>query len=176
MTRMSEVAAVGPLGWWHEAGGERYVSYRGTLNGSKLRLHYGFDGWREPIREVRLESAGPDLAVAQVPELEAHLVLDCAVTDGERWDNNGGVNYRLWTGFNALDAHMHLSGRGAGALGAHSLATAMASAGMACGISSWLDNRSIRSIARRRGSFRWYGCGPAAPNLTKCAGAWRQAR
>jgi hypothetical protein len=146
MTRMSEVAAVGPLGWWHEAGGERYVSYRGALNGSKLRLHYGFDGWREPIREVRLESAGPDLAVAQVPELEAHLVLDCAVTDGERWDNNGGVNYRLWTGFNALDAHMHLSGRGAGALGAHSLATAMASAGMACGISSWLDNRALDQV------------------------------
>ena len=106
MTRMAEVVAVGSLGWWHEASGARYLSYRGALSGSKLRLHYGFDGWREPIREVRLESAGSDLVVAQVPELDAHLALDCAVTDGERWDNNGGVNYRLWTGFNALDAHM----------------------------------------------------------------------
>ena len=68
------------------------------------------------------------------------------MTDGELWDNNGGVNYRLWTGFEALDAHMHLSGRGAGALGAQSLATAMASAGMVCGISSWLDNRALDRV------------------------------
>jgi Starch/carbohydrate-binding module (family 53) len=90
MMLRGEVAAVGPLEWWQEAGGARYVSYRGTLNGSRLRLHYGFDGWREPIREVRLESAGPDLSIAQVPDVETHLALDCAVTDGERWDNNGG--------------------------------------------------------------------------------------
>ena len=139
-------AAAGSLGWWQDTDGERYVSYRGALSGSKLKLHFGFDGWREPIQEVRLESAGPDRAVAQVPEAQAHLALDCAVTDGERWDNNGGVNYRLWTGFDALDAHMHLSGLGKGALGAQSLAIAMASAGMVSGISSWLDNRALDRV------------------------------
>jgi hypothetical protein len=144
MTRSGE--AVGTLGWWQDAGGARCVAYRGALDGSNLRLHYGFDGWREPVHEVRLESAGPGLAVVQVPELDAHLALDCAVTDGERWDNNGGVNYRLWTGFEALDAHMHLSGLGKGALGAKSLAIAMASAGMVCGISSWLDNRALDRV------------------------------
>lgn len=145
MTQAGEAAA-GSLGWWRDVDGARYVSYRGALGGSKLKLHFGFDGWREPIQEVRLEAAGPGLVVAQVPEAEAHLALDCAVTDGERWDNNGGVNYRLWTGFDALDAHMHLSGLGKGALGAQSLAIAMASAGMVSGISSWLDNRALDRV------------------------------
>ena len=116
MTRSGEAA--GTLRWWQGAGGARCVAYRGKLDDSNLRLHYGFDGWREPIHEVRLESVGPGLLVAQVSELDAHLALDCAVTNGELWDNNGGVNYRLWTGFEALDAHMHLSGLGTGSLGA----------------------------------------------------------
>jgi hypothetical protein len=145
MRQASEEAA-GSLGWWRDADGARYVSYRGALSGSKLKLHFGFDGWREPIQEVWLESAGPDRAVARVPEAQSHLALDCAVTDGERWDNNGGVNYRLWTGFDALDAHMHLSGLGKGSLGAQSLAIAMASAGMVSGISSWLDNRALDRV------------------------------
>jgi hypothetical protein len=139
-------AAGGKLGWWQDVDGARYVSYRGALSGSKLKLRFGFDGWREPIQEVRLESAGTDRAVARVPEAEEHLAVDCVVTDGERWDNNGGVNYRLWTGFDPLDAHMHLSGLGKGALGAQSLAIAMASAGMVCGISSWLDNRALDRV------------------------------
>jgi amidohydrolase family protein len=144
MTRNGEAA--GALRWWQGADGARCVEYRGKLDGSNLRLHYGFDGWREPIHEVRLESVGPGLLVAQVSELDAHLALDCAVTNGELWDNNGGVNYRLWTGFEALDAHMHLSGLGTGSLGAQSLAIAMASAGMVCGISSWLDNRALDRV------------------------------
>ena len=147
MRRGSELVA-GALGWWQDETGARCVAYRGPLEGANLRLHYGFDGWREPIHETRLESVGPGLAVAQVPELDAHLALDCAVTDGERWDNNGGVDYRLWTGFDALDAHMHLSGPGTGALGMRSLAIAMASAGMVCGISSWLDNRALDRVDR----------------------------
>jgi hypothetical protein len=31
------------------------VAYRGPLSGPDLRLHYGFDGWQEPIHEVKLE-------------------------------------------------------------------------------------------------------------------------
>jgi hypothetical protein len=136
----------GTVGWWKDEGGSRYVIYRGALDGSNLKLHYGFDGWREPIHEAQLQSAGPDLMIAQVDELDRHLALDCAVTDGERWDNNGGVNYRLWIGFDAFDAHMHMSGRGAGALGVQTLVTAMASAGMVGGISSWIDNRALDRV------------------------------
>ena len=143
---MMREAAAGTVGWWQDEGGARYVAYRGTLSGSNLKLHYGFDGWRERIHEARLESAGPDLMIAQVGELDRHLALDCAVTDGQRWDNNNGVNYRLWTGFDALDSHMHMSGRGAGALGVQTLVTAMASAGMVCGISSWIDNRALDEV------------------------------
>jgi predicted TIM-barrel fold metal-dependent hydrolase len=143
---MMREAAAGTVGWWTGEGGARYVAYRGALSGSNLKLHYGFDGWREPIHEVRLESAGPDLMIAEVGELDRHLAVDCVVTDGERWDNNSRVNYRLWIGFDALDAHMHMSGRGAGALGVQTLATAMASAGMVCGISSWIDNRALDQV------------------------------
>ena len=31
------------------------VAYRGPLSGPDLRLHYGFDGWQEPVDEVKLE-------------------------------------------------------------------------------------------------------------------------
>jgi predicted TIM-barrel fold metal-dependent hydrolase len=143
---MKRASTTGTVGWWQDEGGTRYVAYRGSLKGVNLKLHYGFDGWREPIHQARLESAAADLAIAQVGELDRHLALDCAVTDGERWDNNSGVNYRLWTGFDALDAHMHMSGRGAGALGVQTLMTAMASAGMVCGISSWIDNRALDQV------------------------------
>ena len=134
------------IGWWEERGGARCVAYRGPLKGSDLRLHYGFDGWGEPIRNTRLESIGPNLAVARVPEIDTHLALDCAVTDGVRWDNNLGTDYRLWVGFDALDGHMHLSGGGRGALGLATLVTAMASAGMVCGVSSWIDNRALDRV------------------------------
>jgi Amidohydrolase len=134
------------IGWWKDASAERCIAYRGALAGSDLRLRYGFDGWCEPVREARLESVGPNLAVAQVSDLETHLALDCAVTDGRRWDNNAGTDYRLWIGFDALDSHMHLSGGGTGVLGLRSLVTAMASAGMVCGISSWIDNRALDRV------------------------------
>jgi len=143
---MRAAATGGTVGWWQDEGGLRYVAYRGGLGGSNLKLRYGFDGWREPIHEARLESAGPDFMIAQVAELDRHLALDCAVADGERWDNNNGVNYRLWIGFDALDAHMHMSGQGTGALGVRTLMTAMASAGMVCGISSWIDNRALDQL------------------------------
>jgi hypothetical protein len=34
------------------------VAYRGPLEGKRLRLLYGFDGWKQPIREVPLEKIG----------------------------------------------------------------------------------------------------------------------
>lgn len=145
---MINAVAGGIVGWWEDTGGARYVAYRGALDGPDLKLHYGFDGWRGPTDYARLESVAPRLAVARVPELDGHLALDCAVTDGERWDNNASFDYRLWIGFDALDAHMHLSGSGPGALGVRSFVTAMASAGMVCGISSWIDNRALDRVDR----------------------------
>jgi predicted TIM-barrel fold metal-dependent hydrolase len=123
-----------------------HVAYRGELSGPGLRLHYGFDGWQEPISEIELEKVAPRLAVAEVPSLDAHVSLECAVTDGERWDNNHGLDYRLWIAFDAVDAHVHASGKGSGALGIGSLRTAMASAGIECAISSWVDNRTFDQI------------------------------
>jgi hypothetical protein len=122
------------------------IAYRGDLSGAGLRVHYGFDGWQEPIREVRLESIEPGLAVAELPDIAEHVAIDCAITDGDRWDNNHGTNYRLWIGFDALDAHLHVSGNGSGALGVSNLRTAMASAGMVGGISSWIDNRALDRV------------------------------
>src|SRR5216683_3295494 len=136
------------IGWLRIGGGttERFLAYRGELSGPGLRVHYGFDGWQEPLHEMRLEEMEPGLAVAELPDFDGHVALDCAVTDGERWDNNQQCDYRLWVGFDALYAHLHVSGRGAGALGLASLRTAMASAGMVCGISSWIDNRALDRV------------------------------
>lgn len=137
------------IGWQRLGGGTSargLIAYRGDLSGSGLRVHYGFDGWQEPVREARLESIEPGLAVSELPDLAEHVAIDCAITDGYRWDNNHGTNYRLWIGIDALDAHLHVSGNGSGALGLFDLRTAMASAGMSCGISSWIDNRALDRV------------------------------
>jgi len=130
---------------WLGAGDQssRWLAYRGRLQGAGLRLHYGFDGWKEPVREVALETVAENLAVAELKDLESHFVLDCAVARDDEWDNNGGGDYRLWLGFDAIDAHLHVSGAGAGPLGIGSLGSAMASAGIVAGISSWIDNRAL---------------------------------
>jgi hypothetical protein len=130
------------LGWW-QGDGRRLVAYRGSLAGNGLRLHWGLDGWQEPIRETRLEAVGPGFAVAELPPLDGHACLDAAVTDGGRWDNNGGADYRLWIDLAPVDSHLHASGHGWGDLGLASLAIAMASAGIACGVVSWMDNHRL---------------------------------
>lgn len=119
------------------------VVYRGPLEGNDLRLHYGFDGWQEPVHETKLETIEPGFAVSEPLAVAGHISLDCVVTDGSRWDNNLNADYRLWIDFEPLDAHMHVSGRGAGELGLTSLRTAMASAGIGYGIVSWFENRSL---------------------------------
>jgi Tat protein secretion system quality control protein TatD with DNase activity len=122
------------------------LAYRGSLEGRALKLHYGFDGWQEPIQEALLETIEPGLAVAEIGGLEGHIALDCAVRCGDQWDNNRGFDYRLWIGFDPLDSHLHVSGAGAGAMGIRSLGVAMASAGVVAGISSWIDNRALDRI------------------------------
>ena len=119
------------------------VAYRGPLEGPGLRLHYGFDGWQEPVQEIKLESVEPGLAVTEPLAVAGHISFDCVITDGSRWDNNLDADYRLWIEFEPLDAHMHVSGRGSGELGISSLRTAMASAGVGYGIVSWFENRAL---------------------------------
>jgi Amidohydrolase/Starch/carbohydrate-binding module (family 53) len=146
-----------PISWAPSRNGapSRQVAYRGPLAGSRLRLHYGFDGWQGPARDARLEVVESGLAVAEIPDLDGHVSLDCVVTDGEKWDNNDEADYRLWIGLDPIDSHLHLSGRGRGELGLVSLRTAMLSAGMGAGIVSWMENEPLDEIdAARAGLHR----------------------
>ena len=68
------------------------------------------------------------------------------MTNGREWDNNTAVDYRLWVGFEPFDAHMHVSGAGAGGLGLNGLQTAMASAGIRGGLVSWIENQALDQI------------------------------
>jgi predicted TIM-barrel fold metal-dependent hydrolase len=158
----------GVVGWYgSKQGDKRRLAYYGRAGGAKLRLHYGFDGWREPINEIELEPVNENLAVAEIGGLAEHLALDCVVMNGEGWDNNLGVDYRLWIGFEALDAHLHVSGRGAGALGLRALRTAMASAGVVAGISSWIENHALDGVSSAASKlFRlvWVRPGETDPN------------
>lgn len=127
-------------------GSKGRIVYRGVLSGPDLRLHYGFDGWQEPVQDVKLEEIEPGLAVTEPIDLDGHLSLECAVTNGEQWDNNYDADYRLWIRFDPLDSHLHVSGRGSGGLGIASLQTAMASAGIRHGIVSWVNNAALDRI------------------------------
>ena len=101
-----------------ENGDTRYrIAYRGPLSGPELRLRYGFDSWQEPVQEIALKEWEPGVAVSEPITLANHISLDCVVTDGVQWDNNQNADYRLWIGFEPIDAHMHVSGRGSGELG-----------------------------------------------------------
>jgi predicted TIM-barrel fold metal-dependent hydrolase len=153
------------LSWHH--GDRRRVAYEGYLaDGSSLRLHCGVDGWRQPIRELPMEYVVKGVAVAEVPDAGAHLALDCAVTDGERWDNNYGANYRLWVGDPPVDAHVHAANDGHGRLGFGSLRAAMRSAGISTAVVSTMDNcmddRMVVSVPRL---FRLVWVRPGRPSV-----------
>ena len=78
-----------------------------------------------------------------MPETTGHLALDCVVTDGEDWDNNRDADYRLWLTVDPFDAHLHVSGEGAGALGLSALQVALTSAGISGGVASWPGNPNV---------------------------------
>jgi hypothetical protein len=111
-----------------------------------MRLHYGFDGWQEPIRDAELVVVERGVAVAEVSDLAGHVSLECAVANGEEWDSNSGLDYRLWIDFDALDSHLHVSGRGSGQLGLASFLVAAHSAGITRGIVSWPDHRLLDQL------------------------------
>jgi predicted TIM-barrel fold metal-dependent hydrolase len=142
---------LGTLSWLDDGtrapAGTRQVAYRGPLSGAGLTLHYGFDGWKKPTADAGLTEVEPGLAVTDPIDTEGHLTLDGCVSDGERWDNNFGTDYRLWVYFDPVDSHLHASGTGAGACGRSSLEVAMASAGMTAGVVSWSDNQTTAAIA-----------------------------
>jgi hypothetical protein len=70
------------------------VLYRGRLaKAGGLRLRYAYDGWREPIREAPFDLNDDRTPQAEVEGVDGHLTLDCAVTDGQSWDNNHGADY-----------------------------------------------------------------------------------
>ncbi|MDX1621107.1 MAG: amidohydrolase family protein [Nitriliruptorales bacterium] len=135
------------VSWWRPAvpGAERgLVAYRGYLaGGAPLTLHYGFDGWEGGAFDASLEPVGGGVHVAAVPGLADHWTLDLVVTDGERWDDNYGLDYRLWIGVDPVDSHVHASGLGMGDRRADSLHAAMRSAGITQAIVSWRDNRFV---------------------------------
>ncbi|MGE0823832.1 MAG: amidohydrolase family protein [Candidatus Binatia bacterium] len=147
MARAKGIPSV--INWYRQEDDSRnpwQVVYQGPLSGTDLRLRYGFDGWQEPVAEVRLEQVKPGVAITEPLDVSGHITLDCVVTDGKQWDNNANADYRLWIGFDPLDAHMHVSGRGSGELGLTSLHAAMASAGIGHGIVSWLTNTVLDRI------------------------------
>jgi Tat protein secretion system quality control protein TatD with DNase activity len=138
----------GPLGW---AGRGRRVVYRGPLAGRPgLRLHLGFDGWEGPVRDVAFQLDDAGQAVAELPDPDGHLVVDCTVrTDGE-WDNNGGADYRLWLGWSPIDSHLHAMHAGWDRLGFAALETGLSSAGIGTGIISWRDNQAVDRLVAGR--------------------------
>jgi predicted TIM-barrel fold metal-dependent hydrolase len=131
----------GALRW---AGRGRRIVYSGRLAGRPgLRLHLGFDGWREPIRDLAFELDDDGRAVAELPDPDGHLVVDCSVrTDGE-WDNNQGADYRLWIGWEPVDCHLHAMAAGSDRMGFAALETALTSAGIGTGIISWRANEVV---------------------------------
>ena len=142
--------ALGALGWYGppDDHGRRRVAYRGHLRGDGLRLHYGFDGWKNAGRDIPLETAEAGRAVSAPLEVDGHLTVEGCVTDGRVWDNNHGVDYRLWIGVDPVDGHLHSSGTGRGAFGRPTLEVAMASAGMVAGVVSWFDNAATERLVR----------------------------
>jgi predicted TIM-barrel fold metal-dependent hydrolase len=131
---------VAPTISWHH-GQRGRVAYRGHLaDGAPLTLHCGVDGWRQPVRDIPMEYVVRGVAVADVPDVGAHLALDCAVTDGQRWDNNYDANFRLWVGDPPIDAHVHAANDGYGRLGFGSLRVALRSAGIDRAVVSTMDN------------------------------------
>src|SRR4051812_10942015 len=139
---------------WEAPVGERTpsarVRYRGPLasDGRALHLHLGFDGEGPPFHDIPMEREDDDCWLAEVPDTEGRILLDCAVAAGHDWDANGGANYRLWVDVDPVDAHVHARTPGAEPMGFDSLRTALASGGMTHGLVSWQDNRFVDQVTR----------------------------
>ncbi|HZQ79115.1 MAG TPA: amidohydrolase family protein [Acidimicrobiia bacterium] len=169
---VARLGALGALSWYGdpEPGGGRRIAYRGPLRGDGLRLHFGCDGWKQPGRDVALEPVEDGVWVTAPLDLDGHLTVEACVTDGESWDNNHGVDYRLWVGVDPVDGHLHASGTGHGAFGRPSLEAAMASAGMVAGVVSWFDNAATeRLVAAGEGLYPLVWVAPGSTPVEEVA-------
>jgi predicted TIM-barrel fold metal-dependent hydrolase len=158
-------AHIQTISWHHGQRGR--VAYQGYLaDGAALTLHCGVDGWRHPIRDIPMDYVVKGVAVADVPDVDGHLALDCSVTDGDRWDNNYDANYRLWVGDPPIDSHVHAANDGYGRLGFGSLRAALRSAGIDTAVVSTMDNcmddRMVVSVPRL---YRLAWVSPGQPSV-----------
>jgi hypothetical protein len=99
-----------------------------------------------PARQIELHPVESGALASEPIDVSGQVVLDVAFTDGDEWDNNQELNYRLWVPFDPIDAHLHVSGPGPGNLGMSSLHSAMASMGIHDGVVSWVDNRALSRL------------------------------
>ena len=80
------------------AGQEATVLYRaagGPLEAVRqLSLHYGINGWNQPADQPMV-AAGEQQWLLKFRVPPGTLELDFAFTDGTRWDNSGGQDWRL---------------------------------------------------------------------------------
>jgi predicted TIM-barrel fold metal-dependent hydrolase len=129
-------------------GRDAQVRYTGPLaaGGKALVLRMGYDGWELPVREVAMQRADDGSWTASLPDAEGHIVVDCVVTEGERCDNNGGTDYRLWIGLDPVDSHVHVRLPGSEPMGFESLTTALSSGGMTHALVSWQDNEFVDKV------------------------------
>jgi predicted TIM-barrel fold metal-dependent hydrolase len=134
-----------------EGSRRRRIVYTGPLAGSPdLVLHHGVDGWQGPIADLPFDRrSGTGAAVVEAPDLDGHLTIDFAVRSRDRWDDNHGADYRLWTTVEPVDAHVHARDDGHGGLGAGALRAGLASAGIRRGVVSWQSNHYISRLLRR---------------------------
>jgi hypothetical protein len=133
------------------------VRYVGPLarEGRQLVLHLGYDGWSQPVRDLRMDRVDDGHWTADI-DTAGHLVVDCVVRDDRAGcDNNDETDYRLWIGLDPVDAHVHVRMPGAGSMGLASLRTAVNSAGVTHALVSWKDNDFVDLV------------GAAVPWLTK---------
>lgn len=139
--------------------GRRRLLYRGPLvRETDLWLHVGSDGWQEPV-DLPLTPLGPGAdgraaAVSELCGVQDATVFDLAVRAGDRWDNNHGTDYRLWTGVEPIDGHVHARQPGLGALGSGSLRVALASVGIRQAVVCWRDNRFVERLLQVASNLR----------------------
>jgi maltose 6'-phosphate phosphatase len=79
------------------------VAVDASLNTESLVIHWTADNWRSSHQSVcrfqkRLKQHGAKIWTTRLPVIDSFAVeycINCKTADGELWDNNGGINYRL---------------------------------------------------------------------------------
>ena len=79
------------------------VAVDASLNTESVVIHWTADNWRSNHQSVcrfqkRLKQHGAKIWTTRLPVVDSFAVeycINCKTADGELWDNNGGINYRL---------------------------------------------------------------------------------